>query len=80
MSDVENTQEDFLDVNEEGVEDEAGTDNTVAPLRYDITSYGADYDVEGIVKRLERAVSRSTSNETFVSLRLRKATECFVEI
>jgi len=26
----------------------------VAPLRYDITSYGADYDVEGIVKRLER--------------------------
>ncbi len=54
MSDVENTQEDSLDVNEEGVEDEAGTDNTVAPLRYDITSYGADYDVEGIIKRLER--------------------------
>jgi len=53
MSDVENAQEDFLDINEDGVEDEAGTDSTVAPLCYDITSYGADYDLEGIVKRLE---------------------------
>ncbi len=35
----------------ETVEDDAAKDTTVAPVAYQITSYGADYDVEGIVKR-----------------------------
>jgi hypothetical protein len=53
MPDVQN-QEDFFNADGTGVDDETETDITIAPLRYDITSYGADYDIEGIVKRLER--------------------------
>lgn len=34
--------------------DEAESDETVPPLRYDLTSFGADYDVEGVVRRLDR--------------------------
>lgn len=34
--------------------DNAANDSYVAPIQYDITSYGADYDVEGLVKRLQR--------------------------
>ena len=34
--------------------DDANDDNTVVPERYDITSFGADYDVEGLVRRLQR--------------------------
>jgi len=34
--------------------DEASTDDAVVPDNYDIVSYGADYDVEGLVKRLIR--------------------------
>src|SRR5258708_20925159 len=34
--------------------DEASTDDVVAQDRYDITSFGADYDVEGLVRRLQR--------------------------
>lgn len=40
--------------NEDNVVDEADQDDLVVPLQYDITSYGADYDVEGLVKRLDR--------------------------
>ncbi len=36
------------------VVDEAGNDDTVVPLRYEITSFGADYDVEGLVRRLNK--------------------------
>ncbi len=36
------------------VEDDAANDNVVPPIQYEISSYGADYDVEGIIKRLER--------------------------
>ena len=36
------------------VVDEAEKDDTVAPVKYDITSFGADYDVEGLVNRLNR--------------------------
>ena len=36
------------------VVDDAEQDNTVVPIKYDISSWGADYDVEGLVKRLER--------------------------
>jgi len=34
------------------VEDETERDDTVIPVSYQITSYGADYDVDGLVKRL----------------------------
>lgn len=36
------------------VKDESAQDPTVAPVQYEITSFGADYDVEGLVNRLER--------------------------
>ncbi len=34
--------------------DEAVLDNQTSTLRYDITSFGADYDVDGLVKRIGR--------------------------
>ncbi len=34
--------------------DDTEQDDAVAPVQYDITSFGADYDVEGLVKRLGR--------------------------
>jgi hypothetical protein len=34
--------------------DDAALDDTVIPEPYNITSYGADYDVEGLVRRLKR--------------------------
>lgn len=34
--------------------DDADSDDTVVPEKYDITSFGADYDVEGLVRRLQR--------------------------
>lgn len=37
-----------------GIEDESEKDDAVSLFRYDITSFGADYDVEGIVNRLRR--------------------------
>lgn len=37
---------------EDQVEDEAEGDETVPPVGYQIVSYGADYDVEGLVRRL----------------------------
>lgn len=48
------------DLNEEleregtDVIDEAATDDTIISQRYDISSFGADYDVEGLVRRLTR--------------------------
>jgi len=41
-------------VDEQDVLDEAASDQTVPPVRYEITSFGADYDVDGLVKRLKR--------------------------
>lgn len=38
----------------DNVADEAEKDDTVIPVRYEITSFGADYDAEGLVKRLQR--------------------------
>jgi Protein of unknown function DUF262 len=43
-----------LEVENDNINDEAASDDTVIPEPYDITSYGADYDVEGIVRRLRR--------------------------
>ena len=39
---------------EGNVVDESEADDTVTPQRYDMMSYGADYDVDGLVKRLGR--------------------------
>ena len=36
------------------VDDDAADEGEVAPVRYSITSFGVDYDVEGAVKRLKR--------------------------
>jgi uncharacterized protein with ParB-like and HNH nuclease domain len=36
------------------VVDESKRDDTVTPVQYEITSFGADYDVEGLVARLRR--------------------------
>lgn len=36
------------------VVDNATKDSTTVPIQYDITSFGADYDVDGLVKRLRR--------------------------
>ena len=36
------------------VEDETESEESVDPVQYEITSFGADYDAEGLVKRLER--------------------------
>jgi hypothetical protein len=54
MPEVEKIEEEFVNNSLPEVDDNAETDNTIAPVRYDITSYGADYDVEGIVRRLQR--------------------------
>jgi uncharacterized protein with ParB-like and HNH nuclease domain len=42
------------EVKDEKIIDPDARDTTVAPVVYDITSYGVDYDVEGLVKRLQR--------------------------
>jgi hypothetical protein len=36
------------------VDDDAELDDTVSQARYDITSYGIDFDVDGIVRRLKK--------------------------
>lgn len=38
----------------DNVIDHAEHDTAVAPVQYEITSFGADYDVEGLVNRLQR--------------------------
>jgi hypothetical protein len=38
----------------EEIYDEAEKDDVTAPVRFDVTSYGADPDVEGLVRRLRR--------------------------
>jgi hypothetical protein len=43
-----------INENEEFVEDAIDDKDIVPQIQYDITSYGADYDVEGLVKRLDR--------------------------
>lgn len=52
---VEDIQ-DLKDIEEEqkNVLDDAGADETSAPQTYNISSYGADFDVDGLVKRMGR--------------------------
>jgi len=44
-----------IEIQDLQVTDEASTDDVVALQSYDISCYGADYDVEGLVKRLVRS-------------------------
>ena len=37
---------------DDNIDDESDADESVPPLRYDITSFGIDFDVEGLVRRL----------------------------
>ena len=41
-------------VADENVQDDTETDGIVETVQYNITSYGADFDVEGLVRRLNR--------------------------
>ena len=54
MPELGQAEEEFTGNGALEVEDGAEADETIAPVRYDITSYGADYDAEGLVKRLQR--------------------------
>ncbi len=47
-----NNASDVVKNDESVVDDEAATDTAVKPIVYNITSYGADYDVRGLVDRL----------------------------
>jgi uncharacterized protein with ParB-like and HNH nuclease domain len=51
---TENSNEPEFEDSSSQIVDDAEKDKTIVPLRYDIASYGADFDVEGFVKRLER--------------------------
>ncbi len=44
----------LLETKAETIVDEAAGDDATIPEQYDIASFGADYDVEGIVRRLQR--------------------------
>lgn len=50
----ENAETTTQEANDVKVVDDAELDTTVALIQYDISSYGADYDVDGFVKRLNR--------------------------
>jgi uncharacterized protein with ParB-like and HNH nuclease domain len=45
---------DFIDDQDEDILDNDDNNEDVASIVYDITSYGVDYDVDGLVKRLRR--------------------------
>jgi len=44
----------FEEIMSDQVIDESENDSSVPVIRYDITSFGADYDVDGIVRRMKR--------------------------
>jgi hypothetical protein len=54
MAELEELQNGLSPAEDAQVEDEAAQDETVAYVRYDITSFGIDFDVEGIIRRLRR--------------------------
>lgn len=42
------------EIQEEPIQDQDERDEDVAPVQYDISTYGADYTVDGLVKRLQK--------------------------
>ena len=51
MSHLEELQR---EIDQEGNIEEFSDDADIAPARYDITSYGIDFDIEGIVRRVKK--------------------------
>ncbi|PZO41987.1 MAG: DUF262 domain-containing protein [Shackletoniella antarctica] len=51
---IESEDSEHTTPSESDVYDEAGKDDLGLPEKYEITSFGADYDVDGIVKRIGR--------------------------
>jgi len=49
-----NNEKSFVESEETEIEDEAAKDTAVTPIVYNITSYGADYDVRGLVDRINK--------------------------
>lgn len=47
-------EKNLVENDETEIEDDATTDTAVTPIVYNITSYGADYDVKGIVDRINK--------------------------
>lgn len=54
MSEVQSLSETEPSQRDEDVVDETEKDEFTPPVRFDVTSYGADPDVEGLVRRLRR--------------------------
>src|SRR5262249_4701723 len=54
MSEINDLEEETSQRSPDKVQDEAASDDTVPPVRYEVASFGIDYDVEGIVRRLQR--------------------------
>jgi len=65
---VQDIEADLQSREEVSVVDERSDDTSVAPVQYDISSYGADYDVEGLVKRLNRGDILNTKFSTQLRL------------
>lgn len=49
-----NREKKLVERDETKIEDDAATDTAVTPIVYNITSYGADYDVKGLVDRINK--------------------------
>ena len=54
MADIDEIQEEATRRSLDEVQDDAASDDAVPPVRYEVASFGIDYDVEGIVRRLTR--------------------------
>ena len=66
------------DVNDDDLEDESGREDGVAPVKFDITSYGVDFDVFGLYRRLKRGEIVVPSFQRDFVWTLRKASR-FIE-
>ncbi len=52
--DIDSEESEHITSDQSDIYDEAGDDDIGLPEKYEITSFGADYDVDGIVKRISR--------------------------
>lgn len=53
-AEVQTELEYIEDYSRDSIVDESDKDVTVAPVRYEISSYGIDFDVKGLVERLRQ--------------------------
>jgi hypothetical protein len=54
MTSVDDRFREIIVPDDEDIEDESDLDESVVPVGYDITSFGIDFDIEGICRRLRR--------------------------